>query len=96
MNYKLYLSAVLTVLVTSGIFVKNNRAEALRNPAGISGNGHIVKAILHDGEVLPHVDLPEVVITGNRHTEFLVTAEIIDGEVHPSILLDEVVITPNS
>lgn len=96
MNYKLYLSAVLTVLITSGIFVKNNRAEALRNPAGISGNGQMVKAILHNGEAIPHIDLPEVVVTGKLATEFLVTAEVIDGEVYPSILLDEVVITPNS
>ena len=91
---KFILSSLVALLMSVGLINQdpvNFMAEA-DGPA----SEQVVKAILVEGEVVPHISLPVVEITADLSENNLVTAEIIDGNVVPVIHLQEIIITPNS
>lgn len=91
---KLILSSLFALFAAFGLMDRG--AQSSMNSVEGQHHAEIVKAIVIDGEAVPHVDLPVVEITAPRNTANLVTADIINGEVVPVIHLDEVIITPGT
>ncbi|MCP4123351.1 MAG: hypothetical protein GY751_16485 [Bacteroidetes bacterium] len=93
---KLFFSSILTFLISSGLFITNDQSSADPASNQTTEEVNVVKAILHNGEVLPLIELPVVEITGNLNTDLMMDATVFNDEVLPMIELPEVVITPNS
>lgn len=57
--------------------------------------GHLTKAVLYNGEVIPSIELPIVEIIASRSTQKFQKAIIVEGKIYPVVTLDEVTIRPN-
>jgi len=92
---KLIFSSILTFLISSGLFITNDQQNAVidSNP---TEEANVVKAIMHNGEILPLIELPVVEINAELNTDVMMKATVYEGEVMPMIELQEVLITPNS
>jgi hypothetical protein len=91
---KFILSSLVALLMSVGLI--NQDAANYMADADRPSSEQVVKAIMIDGDVVPHISLPVVEITADLTADNLVTAEIVDGNVVPMIHLEEVIITPNS
>jgi hypothetical protein len=92
---KILLTGLLTFFLSGGIVaIKGDRVQSNENDAVEQRD--YVKAIEHNGEILPWIELPVVEITAEFPTDDLVKAIKVDGEYFPSYELDEVVITPGA
>ena len=102
MRTRFFLTSVFLILLMVGF--ANVKVDTHPNPgvfdrfsteATSSDNGMIVKAIQYEGEIIPSIELPEVVITGERTNTKLTKAIVVDGKVVPMVELEEVVIRPS-
>lgn len=91
------LSAV-AVILTSSFFagridftsertVIGNDNSTQNTEITLSNNNVLTKAIIVDGEVLPVVMLPELIIEAEANPENMVHATLIDGNVMPYVTL---------
>ena len=91
---KILLTGLMAFFLSAGISELAEDRSTTTEATSIPINGEVMKAIIHNGEIIPYVELPTVEISAKRNVSDLVKATIIDGEVYPLIELDEVVITP--
>ena len=92
---KLVLTSVLSLLISSGWMIGSHVKDATSSNE-VQTERKVVKAILHDGELMPRVDLPVVEISGELNTDLMQNAVVDNGNVYPHIELETIIITPNS
>ncbi len=92
MRNKLIFTAILSLFFTSSVFTTTDHSNILDVDLK---QEKVMKTINYNGEIIPYVELPELVVTGKFNRDILVKATLIDGKAYPSYELDEVVINVN-
>lgn len=88
----MFFSTILALFLSGSWFAGERALDGRPAPT----EGKVTKAIVHNGEVLPMIELPVVEITAGLSTDYMTTARVIGNEVVPVIELPEVVITPQN
>lgn len=102
MKTNIFNITALVLMVTSSFIAGRNTIEnniielpsesLIENTEIIPNSYSMVEAKIVNGEVIPHVELPELTITANYNEESMVSAQIVDGEVIPVVQLPELTI----
>jgi hypothetical protein len=99
MKTKLILTATLFTILIGGFASVGDQSELSYNcnnevkPTLIAGTSEILmKGIIYEGEVIPFVELPELVVNGKRNSDSLTKAKLINGEIVSVVDLEEVTI----
>jgi hypothetical protein len=91
------LLSVLTILISNGAVlsteISNNKSSISNAVTKIKSNQICVKAVIRNGELIPLIQLPEIVIYGEKKSKFLLPAIKNSEGVIPIFELPEVVIS---